>query len=68
MSDFAPVWLTLALAATTTLVLLLLGTPLAWWLAHTRARALSAVEALTALPLVLLDVCVANAQRQPLRR
>jgi molybdate transport system permease protein len=53
MSDFAPVWLTLALAATTTLVLLLLGTPLAWWLAHTRVRIKPVIEAVTALPLVL---------------
>lgn len=53
MSDFAPVWLTLALAASTTLVLLLLGTPLAWWLAHTRVRIKPVIEAVTALPLVL---------------
>jgi molybdate transport system permease protein len=34
-------------------VLLALGTPLAWWLAHTRARAKPVIEAVTALPLVL---------------
>jgi molybdate transport system permease protein len=51
--DLGPVWLTLGLAATTTLVLLALGTPLAWWLAHTRARAKPVIEAVTALPLVL---------------
>ncbi|MEM7218515.1 MAG: molybdate ABC transporter permease subunit [Pseudomonadota bacterium] len=45
--------LTAALAATTTLLLFVLGTPLAWWLAHTRSRARAAVEALTAMPLVL---------------
>jgi len=43
----------LTLAAVTTATLLLVGTPLAWWLAHTRTRAKSAIEAVTALPLVL---------------
>jgi molybdate transport system permease protein len=51
--DLGPVWLTLHLAAVTTLVLLLVGTPLAWWLARTRSRLKPAVEAVTALPLVL---------------
>ncbi|MBL8564168.1 MAG: molybdate ABC transporter permease subunit [Hyphomicrobiaceae bacterium] len=51
--DFGPVRLTVALAATTTLILLVLGTPLAWWLAFTRSRAKPFVEAITALPLVL---------------
>ena len=50
---WGPVWLTLRLAGVTTAVLLLLGTPLAWWLAHTRSRAKPVVEAVTALPLVL---------------
>lgn len=44
---------TLALAAITTLILLLIGTPLAWWLARTRARAALLLEAVVALPLVL---------------
>ena len=44
---------TLHLAAVTTLVLLVLGTPLAWWIATTRSPIRPAVEALTALPLVL---------------
>ncbi len=48
-----PIWLTLQLASTTTLILLLIGTPLAWWLANTRSRAGPPIEALTALPLVL---------------
>ena len=47
------VWLTLKLAGLTTLILLLLGTPLAWWLARTRSWAKSAVNALVALPIVL---------------
>ena len=48
--------LTLRLAATTTLVLLLAGTPLAWWLARTRSRLKGPVGALVALPLVLPPV------------
>jgi molybdate transport system permease protein len=51
--DLGPLWLTLHLAGMTTLCLLLLGTPLAWWLAHTRSRAKPIIEATTALPLVL---------------
>lgn len=53
MPDLGPLWLTLYLAAVTTVILLLLGTPLAWWLARTRHRFKPAVEAVTALPLVL---------------
>jgi molybdate transport system permease protein len=44
---------TLRLASVTTLVLLVLGTPLAWWLARTRSRAKELVSAVVALPLVL---------------
>jgi molybdate transport system permease protein len=51
--DWQPVWLTLKLASLTTLVLLLLGTPLAWWLASTRAWWKELVGSLVALPLVL---------------
>ena len=53
LPDLGPLWLTLQLAAVTTLLLLVLGTPLAWWLAQTRARIKPVIEALTALPLVL---------------
>ncbi|MEW8200001.1 MAG: molybdate ABC transporter permease subunit, partial [Candidatus Thiodiazotropha endolucinida] len=35
--DWQPVWLTIKLASTTTLVLLIVGTPIAWWLARTHA-------------------------------
>ena len=51
--DWQPVWITLQLAATTVGVLLLIGTPVAWWLAHTPSRARIWVEAVVALPLVL---------------
>ncbi len=49
----APLWLTLGLAVIVTLLLLILGTPIAWWLATTRSRLKPFIEALTALPLVL---------------
>ena len=51
--DWAAIRLTLELAATTTVLLLLLCTPLAWWLAHTRSRWRGPVGAVVALPLVL---------------
>ncbi len=51
--DLSPVWLSLKLASLSTLVLLALGTPLAWWLARSRSRLVAPIEALTALPLVL---------------
>lgn len=51
--DPEPVILTLQLAALTVLILLVAGTPLAWWLAHTRRRIKIPIEAITALPLVL---------------
>ncbi|BAN34895.1 molybdate ABC transporter, permease protein [Sulfuricella denitrificans skB26] len=51
--DFAPVWLTLRLATTTTLLLLLMGTPLAWWLARTSSWLKIPVGAIVAMPLVL---------------
>jgi molybdate transport system permease protein len=46
-------WLTVRLAAVTTLLLLLFGTPLAWWLANTPSRWRRVVNALVAMPLVL---------------
>ena len=51
--ELGPVWLSLKLAAVTVIVLLLLATPLAWWLAFTRHRARVVIEAIVALPLVL---------------
>ena len=52
-AELAPLWLSLRLAFFTTLVLLILATPLAWWLAMTRSRVKPVIEAVTALPLVL---------------
>ena len=53
MSDLVAVWLTLRLAAVTTILLLLIGTPLAWWLARTQSWLKGPVGAVVALPLVL---------------
>ncbi|MBF0177271.1 MAG: molybdate ABC transporter permease subunit [Magnetococcales bacterium] len=52
-SDLDAIWLTLKLATVTTLLLLLIGTPLAWWLARSRSRWKNLVGAVVALPLVL---------------
>jgi molybdate transport system permease protein len=51
--DWAAIQLTLKLASVTTVLLLVLCTPLAWWLAHTRSRWRGPVGAVVALPLVL---------------
>ncbi|MEM1307121.1 MAG: molybdate ABC transporter permease subunit [Pseudomonadota bacterium] len=54
LGDIAgPVWLTLQLATVTTVVLLIVGTPIAWWLARSTARWKEAVAAVVAVPLVL---------------
>jgi len=53
MPDLGPLWLSLSLAGVTTIILMLVGTPLAWWLSGTSSRFKPAIEAVTALPLVL---------------
>ena len=52
-ADLDAIWLSLRLAGVTLLLLLLVGTPLAWWLARTQSRLKAAVGALVALPIVL---------------
>jgi len=52
-ADWVALTTTLKLSAVTTLVLLIVGTPIAWWLARTKNRAAVVVEAVVALPLVL---------------
>lgn len=52
-ADLTAFFLTLKLALLSTLILLLLGTPVAWWLARTRWRYKYLIEAMVALPLVL---------------
>ncbi len=53
MSLWSSVWLTLQLAGVTTVLLVVISIPLAWWLAGTTSRIKPVVEALTAMPLVL---------------
>ncbi len=48
-----PLWLSIQLAGVTTVLLIVLGTPLAWWLARTRSHAKTPIEAIVALPIVL---------------
>lgn len=52
-ADLAAIGLTLRLATTVTLLLLVIGTPIAWWLARTRSRWRGPIGAIVALPLVL---------------
>lgn len=51
--DLTALKLSLQLSAVTTVILLLIGTPLAWWLANTRLRGRFLVEAVVVLPIVL---------------
>ncbi len=51
--DWSAVWLTLKLASLVTLLLLIVGTPIAWWLARTRSRLRNVIGAVVALPIVL---------------
>jgi len=52
-ADLAAIWLTLKLASLTTVILLIVGTPIALWLAHTRSWLKGPIGAVVALPLVL---------------
>ena len=52
-SDLQALGLTVRLATTTTLILFLIGTPIAWWLARTRSGWKQPVGAVVALPIVL---------------
>ena len=51
--DWQALWLTARLAGVVTLILLVLGTPIAWWLARSRSRWKAPIGAVVALPLVL---------------
>lgn len=52
-ADLQAIWLTVRLAGLVTLILLLVGTPIAWWLARTPSRWKGPIGAVVALPLVL---------------
>ena len=51
--DLAPLLLSASLAAVSTLLLIVLGAPLAWWLARTRSRFQPVLQAIVAMPIVL---------------
>ena len=51
--ELGPLWVSLRLGLLTVVCLLLIATPIAWWLAFTRSRARAPIEAVVALPLVL---------------
>jgi molybdate transport system permease protein len=51
--DWTPVWLTLKLASVTTVMLLIVGTPIAWWLSQTKSILKHPISAVVALPLIL---------------
>ena len=53
MNIFGPMWLSVQLALVTTLVLVLIGTPIAWWLSQTKFKLKPAVQAIVAMPIVL---------------
>jgi molybdate transport system permease protein len=56
MFDFpgaGPLWLSVQLATLTMVILIVVGTPLAWWLARTSSRLRAMVQAIVALPIVL---------------
>jgi molybdate transport system permease protein len=53
MTDLSPIWLTLKLASITTLLLLLIGLPVAWWLSKGRSIFKTLIEAIITMPLVL---------------
>ncbi len=52
-TDFSAIILTLKLAAITTIILLLIGTPIAWWLARSQAWGTGVVSAIVMLPIIL---------------
>lgn len=52
-ADLSAIWVTLQLATLVTVILLLIGLPIAWWLARTRSRWKGIVGAVVALPIVL---------------
>jgi molybdate transport system permease protein len=51
--DLAALLVTIKLASITTVILILVGTPIAWWLSQTRFKFKAVIEAIIALPLIL---------------
>ncbi len=52
-ADLTAIWLTVKLASVVTILLLIIGTPIAWWLTRTRSKWKGPVNAVVALPLIL---------------
>ncbi|MCB1690912.1 MAG: molybdate ABC transporter permease subunit [Halioglobus sp.] len=52
-AELEAIYLTIALASITTVLLLILGTPLAWWLSRRRGTVPATIEAIVAMPLIL---------------
>jgi len=50
---YGPLWLSMQLACVTTIILIVIGTPLAWWLSRTNTRWSPVVQSIVAMPLVL---------------
>jgi molybdate transport system permease protein len=53
VNTFGPMWLSVQLALVTTAVLVVIGTPIAWWLSQTQLKIKPAVQAVVAMPIVL---------------
>ena len=53
LPDLGPLWLSIQLATLTAVLLILIATPVAWWLSRTRSRLKAVFEAAVALPIVL---------------
>jgi len=53
LSYLGPLFLTIKLAMITTIILIVIGTPIAWWLANTKTKIKPVIEAFVALPIVL---------------
>jgi len=53
MNIFGPLWLSIQLALATTAILLLIGTPIAWWLSQTSSRWKPIAQTIVAMPIVL---------------
>jgi molybdate transport system permease protein len=53
MTNLAPLMLSVQLASVTTVVLIVIGAPLAWWLSQTPSRLKPVAQAIVAMPLVL---------------
>ena len=51
--NLAPLWLSVQLAFLATVILIVIGTPLAWWLARTQSKSQPIIQTLVAMPLVL---------------